>query len=189
MAEEKYNKMYDSLVTSNEDIEGLLAYGIYKRHKRNFIIKHIEEHGNRPNKDEMDNFMTFALTQLERYKKEGKDVFFLTVGEEVKKEYEKSEEHKRLVDKVVAAAQSEFGKIEKSYEGTVDKIVSKHSFRWYSTIGLNLAATVLFSFILGLGYFLLHTSEKQTNDKMEQLMGQSAAENILPSDSIIKTLK
>lgn len=183
MAEE-YNKMYDSLVTSDDDIVGLLAYGLYKRHKRKFIITHTKKHGIRPNKDEMDSFMTSALSQLERYKKEGEDVFLRSVGSAVQQEYEKSDEHKKLVDKVVNAAQNEIGKVERTYEGVVDKIVSKHSFRWYSTIGLNLVATVLFSLILGMGYFLLHTSEKGTKDTMEQLMGQTSDEEKSPTDSI-----
>lgn len=182
MAEE-YNKMYDSLVTSDDDIVGLLAYGLYKRHKRSFIINHTRKHGSRPNQEEMENFMTSASSQLERYKKDGEDVFLRSVGKAVQQEYEKSDEHKRLVDKVVAAAQSEIGRVERSYEGAVDKIVSKHSFRWYSTIGLNLIATVLFSLILGLGYFLLHTSEKGTNDAMKQLIGQSSTEIVLQPDS------
>ena len=182
MAEE-YNKMYDSLVSSDDDIIGLIAYGIYKRHKRKFIINHTKAHGIRPNDKEMENFMTSALSQLDRYKKEGQDIFLSSVGNAVQKEYEKSEEHKKLVDKVISAAQNEIGKIEKSYEGAVDKIVSKHSFRWYSTIGLNLVATVLFSLILGMGYFLLHTSEKGTKDTMEQLMGQTSDETKLPTDS------
>ena len=111
-------------------------------------------------------------------------MFVRSVGNAVQQEYEKSEEHKKLVDKVVSAAQSEIRKVEKSYEGAVDKIVSKHSFRWYSTIGLNLVATVLFSLILGMGYFLLHTSEKGTKDVMEQLMGQTSDEVKLQTDSV-----
>ncbi len=180
----EYNKMYDSLVSSDDDIEGLLAYGLYKRHKRAFIINHTKEHGTRPDDKEMENFMTSALSQLERYKKEGREVFLQCVGDGVRKEHEKSDEHKKLVERVVAVAQSEISRVEKSYESAVDKIVSKHSFRWYSTIGLNLVATVLFSVILGLGYFLLHTSEKGTHDTMEQLIGQTATEAGMPSDSI-----
>ena len=126
--------------------------------------------------------MTSAMSQLDRYKKEGRDIFLQCVGEGVQKEYEKSPEHKRLVDRLVAATQSEIEKVERNYDNTIEQIVSKHSFRWYSTIGLNLLATLLFSLILGIGYFLLHTSEKGTKDTMEQLMGQSVTS--MPSDSI-----
>lgn len=178
MAEE-YNKMYDRLVSSDDDIEGLLAYGLYKRHKRAFIINHTKTHGTRPDDKEMDNFMTSAMSQLDRYKKEGRDIFLQCVGEGVQKEHEKSAEHKKLVDRLVTAAQFEIEKVEHKYDSTIDQIVSKHSFRWYSTIGLNLLATLLFSLILGLGYFLLHTSEKGTNETMEQLMGQS----VIPTSS------
>ena len=181
MAEE-YNKMYDRLVSSDDDIEGLLAYGLYKRHKRAFIINYTRTHGTRPDDKEMDNFMTSAMSQLDRYKKEGRDIFLQCVGEGVQKEYEKSPEHKRLVVRLVAATQSEIEKVERNYDNTIEQIVSKHSFRWYSTIGLNLLATLLFSLILGIGYFLLHTSEKGTKDTMEQLMGQSVTS--MPSDSL-----
>ena len=174
--------MYDRLVSSDDDIEGLLAYGLYKRHKRAFIINYTRTHGTRPDDKEMDNFMTSAMSQLDRYKKEGRDIFLQCVGEGVQKEYEKSPEHKRLVDRLVAATQSEIEKVERNYDNTIEQIVSKHSFRWYSTIGLNLLATLLFSLILGIGYFLLHTSEKGTKDTMEQLMGQSVTS--MPSDSI-----
>lgn len=181
MAEE-YNKMYDSLVSTNNDIEGLLAYGLYKRHKRAFIIKYTKTHGTRPNDKEMENFMTSALSQLDRYKQEGREIFLQCVGEGVQKEHEKSAEHMRLVDRLVTATQSEIEKVERKYDSTIDRIVSKHSFRWYSTIGLNLLATLLFSLILGIGYFLLHTSEKGTNKTMEDLMGQSVTS--MPFDSI-----
>ena len=181
MAEE-YNKMYDKLVSSDDDIEGLLAYGLYKRHKRAFIISHTRKHGTRPDDMEMENFMTFALSQLERYKKEGREIFLQSVGEGVQREREKSAEHKKLVDRLVTAAQVEIEKVERKYDSTIDQIVSKHSFRWYSTIGLNLLATLLFSLILGIGYFLLHTSEKGTNETMEKLMGQTVTS--MPSDSI-----
>lgn len=181
MAEE-YNKIYDRLVSSDNDIEGLLAYGLYKRHKRAFIINYTSTHGTRPDDKEMDNFMTSAMSQLDRYKKEGRDIFLQCVGEGVQKEHEKSAEHKRLVDRLVTAAQIEIEKVEHKYDSTIEQIVSKHSFRWYSTIGLNLLATLLFSLILGIGYFLLHTSEKGTKDTMEQLMEQSVTS--MPSDSI-----
>lgn len=181
MAEE-YNKMYDRLVSSDDDIEGLLAYGLYKRHKRAFIINHTKTHGSRPDDKEIENFMTSALSQLDRYKKEGRDIFLQCVGESVQKEHEKSAEHKRLVDRLVTAAQLEIEKVEHNYDSNIEQIVSKHSFRWYSTIGLNLLATLLFSLILGVGYFLLHTSEKGTKDTMDQLMGQSVTS--MPSDSI-----
>lgn len=184
MAKEKeYNSMYDSLVSSDDDIEGLLAYSIYKRYKRKFIISHKEKNGTDPNDKEIGDFMTSAFCHLDSYRKEGQEVFFHCVGNCVREELAKSDEHKKLVEKLVDATQTEIGKVEKKYDETISKIVLKHTFRWYSTVGLNLLATISFSIILGVGYFLLQTSERETGDTMKKLMGKSMTE--IPSDSIL----
>lgn len=45
--ENQYNYIYEKLVTSEDDVLGLIAYGMYKQHKIEFISK-IKEDNNNP---------------------------------------------------------------------------------------------------------------------------------------------
>ena len=48
----KYNYIYEKLVTANDDVLGLIAYGIYKQHKIEFITKIKEEQHRDPTEEE-----------------------------------------------------------------------------------------------------------------------------------------
>ena len=52
----KYNFIYSKLVLAEDDVVGLIAYGIYKKHKIEFINKIKDEKGREPNDDECDSF-------------------------------------------------------------------------------------------------------------------------------------
>lgn len=181
MSEDNYNKMYDQLVSSDDDISGLLAYCLYKRHKRDFIIKYKNEHGNPPSDKEMEGFMTSAFAQIKRYKTEGEDVFVKSVGIAVQRKLEEGHEYKKIFSTITKTAQEKISKIEELYKTDIEEIVTRHTHGCWKTIWLNLAATVIFSSFLGLGYFLLHTSETRTNDAMDHIMRSSDKEQIVSS--------
>ena len=45
MNKQHYNNIYSKLVLSECDVEGMIAYCTYKRHKIEFITEYKEQHG------------------------------------------------------------------------------------------------------------------------------------------------
>lgn len=64
---DKYNKILEFYVESQDgdlDIVGLIAYSLYKRQKRDWIVKHrLENDGNRPTSEEIDAVTNTYLTE------------------------------------------------------------------------------------------------------------------------------
>lgn len=57
------------------DIESLVAYALYKQHKREWCVEYEIEHGTQPSSDEKLRFAKSVSTptQLERYRKDARD--------------------------------------------------------------------------------------------------------------------
>lgn len=58
----QYNYIYEKLVTSEDDVLGLIAYGMYKQHKIEFISK-IKEDNNRESQRNMNIIRSLPLRQ------------------------------------------------------------------------------------------------------------------------------
>ncbi len=46
--QDHYSKAFETFVEHEADIVGLLAYSLYKQRKRDWVVKHKEDHENRP---------------------------------------------------------------------------------------------------------------------------------------------
>jgi hypothetical protein len=59
----------------NSDIESLVAYALYKQHKREWCVEYEIEHGAQPSPEEKLRFAKSVSTptQLERYRKDARD--------------------------------------------------------------------------------------------------------------------
>ena len=71
------NPMFDLLAgEGNEDIEGLVAYALYKRHKRIWATQIRAQHDRDPTDNEKNGFATSISThdQCERYRKDAQDI-------------------------------------------------------------------------------------------------------------------
>lgn len=70
------NPLFELLVGDSNDIEGLAAYALYKRHKRQWAHNFRTRLGREPTSDEEKNFAQGAATadQLERYRKDAQDI-------------------------------------------------------------------------------------------------------------------
>lgn len=181
---EDYNKMYDRLVSSDDDFIGLMAYVMYKREKRNFIIQHKLKKFRQPNEAEMDDFMTFAATRIDSYKKEGADFYFKCVGSAVQNRLEQNREYENNISNIaniVESADQRLEDIERSFNEH-EKLLIKRTYNKKITILLNLAGTALFSALLAVGYIYLHTSERNTSAFMDHLT-KSQKELVVSSDS------
>lgn len=57
------NFIYEKLVTSGDDLVGLIAYGIYKKYKIEFITKIKENQGRKPTDEECQTFYAASTTE------------------------------------------------------------------------------------------------------------------------------
>ncbi|MEG3662092.1 hypothetical protein [Celeribacter halophilus] len=77
MSPQELNPLFDLLAgDDNEDIEGLVAYALYKRHKRSWATNFREKHNRAPSSDEERGFAESNATedQLERYRMDAQDI-------------------------------------------------------------------------------------------------------------------
>lgn len=152
MSEQHYNFIYSKLVSSEDDIEGMIAYSIYKRHKIEFITNYKEQHdGTAPSDKDLESFIISSTTdsQLEKYKECAGSL---------------------LSETVMSMAGDHIDHYEDDMLRDYQKYIKKCLPSSGKTILLNMVATLLFSLILGIGYFILSTSEKKTKDNTEQFM-------------------
>ena len=72
----KYNFIYEKLVTSDDDLTGLIAYGIYKKHKIEFIAKIKDEESRNPTDEECQSFFIASSTesQLKKYRDQAETI-------------------------------------------------------------------------------------------------------------------
>lgn len=90
----QYSFIYTKLVKSDEDLVGLIAYGIYKRHKIEFIKGIQEQFKREPTDEECNSFFISSTTdsQLKKYRNDAEsllsEVVVNTTAEELDR-YEK----------------------------------------------------------------------------------------------------
>jgi hypothetical protein len=63
-AQPRYNRIYESLVTADDDLVGMIAYALYKQSKREWLLSFEADNGVRPNVNDIDAYVR-AQTQFE----------------------------------------------------------------------------------------------------------------------------
>lgn len=53
-----YNTVYETLVQRDDDLVGLIAYALYKQHKRDWLIAHHQKLGRSPSEQELGAYLT-----------------------------------------------------------------------------------------------------------------------------------
>ena len=78
----KYNFIYEKLVESEDDLVGLIAYGIYKKHKIEYITRIKEEQKREPTDEECRSFFVASTTssQLEKYRNQAENMLLEMAG-------------------------------------------------------------------------------------------------------------
>lgn len=72
---DRFNKIFQRLVRDPDDLVGLVAYGIYKQEKRDWIIRHRNEYSRRPSDDEVRSFNShYSDMALERFRNEAESM-------------------------------------------------------------------------------------------------------------------
>jgi len=147
------NFIYSELVQSDDDLVGLVAYGIYKRHKIEFIEKFKRENNRPPYDSECKAFFasSTAPSQLSKYRNEAEDLLVDMVMNSTKEELERARQE-----------------IQADYQRNLKAVLPSN----IKTVLLSLAGTVVFSIILGISALLLATSEKSTQELSNQIVEQ-----------------
>ena len=165
----KYNFIYDKLVTAEDDVVGLIAYGIYKKHKIEFITKIKEEQQREPTEEECRSFFAASTTssQLDNYRNQAETMLSETVG--------------NIANEELAHHEAE---MLRNYKKEISSCIPSN----WKTFGVSILAgvisTVLFSVIAGMFYFIGETSDRDNRDKTKEIMEAiQVAVSSTPTDS------
>ncbi len=166
-----YNFIFKQLVQGKNDLVGLIAYGIYKQHKIEFIeFYKAENDGQDPSEDACK---TFAMTSC---------------AESAINQYRETAES-LLQQLTLTAAREEINAFEadmlKQYRSEISSALSEgkdaclrdfgkeikaHIPGWWSSFGASLAGAFVFAILLYIGFLLGSTSEKNTVERVSSLV-------------------
>lgn len=151
MAEKQYNYIYSKLVSSPEDVIGLLAYSIYKQHKIEFIEDFKKKKGSAPTDADIENFIMSSVTQsqLEKYKESANAILSETVAD---------------------AVQDEMERMSFDFQNAIEPVVKKHSYSWFKTISLNIVGSFVFSVLLVIFFLFGYTTESGLRKKTKAVI-------------------
>jgi hypothetical protein len=135
------NRAYEQLVSSDEDLIGLIAYALYKKDKRDFCIGWQEQHGSPPQSDHLKAFSASVLTL-------GQQLRYRTAARDMIDAYAKtvSDAEKPLIEKSA---------VTERFEQAAHRV--EESVRWYRQIPAGIVAglviaIVFIAVIAALGY-------------------------------------
>jgi len=77
-----FDEAYDTFVKTDEDVEGLLAYAIFKRHELRWLKQHVSDNAKNPTPSETATFIKAAITSESQYRTEAADAL-IAFAEEV----------------------------------------------------------------------------------------------------------
>jgi len=92
----EFDEAYATFVDTDADIEGLLAYAIYKRHELRWLSQHVSDNGKKPTPSEYATFVKSAITSEHQYLTESADALIAFAEEVV--EGRRPEIEKRAVE-------------------------------------------------------------------------------------------
>lgn len=151
----KYNFIYKELVTAEDDLVGLIAYGIYKKHKIEFITKIKKEYDREPNEGECQSFFAASTTesQLKNYRSQAETLLSEMVGNIANEELARYE-----------------GEMLRNYKQEITSCLPSNKQTFWISIGTGILSTLLFTVIAGIFYFIGETSDRSTRVKTKELM-------------------
>lgn len=166
------NFIYSKLVRDDDDIIGMVAYGIYKKHKIEFIESISKEYGRHPNNEEWHAFSLASNTtsQLNKYISQAETILASFVmdsaGEQIK-----SAERQML----------------EQYQANIKAVLPSNT----KTVLLSILGSFIFSAVITIALILGAFSEKgksdMINDVIENVKYQELNKNLTnDSLSIIK---
>lgn len=153
----RYNFIYEKLVIATDDVLGLIAYGIYKQHKIEFITKIKKEQQREPTQEECDTFFAASTTdsQLQNYRRQAETLLSETVGNIANEELKHYEEQ-----------------MLRNYKKEIKDSIPSPWANFTLSVVAGVVSTLLFAIIAGIFYFIGETSDRSNKERTQELMEQ-----------------
>lgn len=166
-----YNFIYEKLVKTEDDLVGLIAYGIYKKHKIEFITKIKKEQQREPTYDECKSFITASTTvsQLQHYRIQAETLLSETVATIANEELVRYE-----------------NEMLRNYKKEISSCIPSNMKSFVLSIFAGVVSTLLFLIIAGIFYFIGETSDRSNRIKTIKTMETIQSASSSSSDSIVK---
>lgn len=169
------HRMYSNTVQSDDDIIGLVAYGLYKKHKIEFFNKVRKDKGGaEPSESEIAAFIQAASTesQIKTYRDQAERILMDVVANVTEEQIQQTS--REMLE---------------SYETKISNAVKKETPSWYNTVLLNIVGTFAFSLIITLIFVIGNFSERSTKsiaDKVVSILNTETSEKTapVPTDTI-----
>lgn len=170
------HRMYSNIVQSDDDIIGLVAYGLYKKHKIEFFNKVRKDKGGaEPSESEIASFIQAASTesQIKTYQDQAERILMDVVANVTEEQIQQTS--REMLE---------------SYETKISNAVKKETPSWIKTVGLNVLGTFAFSLLITLIVIIGNFSERGTKsiaDKVVSILNAEASEkaSVAPNDTIM----
>ena len=148
--------MYSLIVKDDDDIIGLVAYALYKRHKIEFFnAARKANDGAEPSREAIIAFIQGASTesQINNYRDQAGSI---------------------LMDVVVNVTEEQIRQASdemlQNYEAKISEAVKRQTPNWVTTVGLNILGTFLFSVIITIVFIVGNFSERGTKSIADQVV-------------------
>lgn len=181
-----YNYIFRDLVHDENDLVGLIAYGLYKKHKIEFIESFkAENSGQDPSEDDCKAFAMVSCTQssLKHYRATAESLLqqiTLTAAREEINSFE---------DDMLRQYRSEISLAIKSDRNDTltafARVVRKNQPGWWSSVIASVVGAFAFSVFVYIGYWLGSTSEQNTVKLISNTIESIANAN--NTDSIVSS--
>ncbi len=162
----QFNFIYSQLVRANDDLVGLIAYGIYKKQKIEFIEKMKSDTGHDPTEAECQAFYSTSTTdsQLKYYRTQAETMISETISSIAQEELTNFERE-----------------MHKNYQSEIKSCIPSNWSSFGFSVLAGVISTLVFTVIAGIFYFIGETSDRNNRDKIK-----SAIENVQdgPADSL-----
>lgn len=130
----RFNFIYEKLVQGEDDVVGLLAYGLYKKDKIEHIKRIKDKKGQDPNEEELEHFHESSEAHIENYR---------TRAIQLSRDFLQNV----LVDRVA--------EIEAEHDQKLSAEVRNLKARWWPSIMQSFLGAILFAFCIGVAFFVI----------------------------------
>lgn len=168
-SKKRYNYIFSKLVESDNDLVGLVAYGIYKKHKIEFLLGFKEKHRREPDENECEVFFLTSTTetQLAKYKYEALNLISEIVSDTTSEEIRKAESE-MLID----------------YQSKIGSVLDGKLPSNAKTFFIGLSGSLVGAFILGVLSVLFYIFGLTTDNANKALI-ENKAKNIQKSIIVV----
>lgn len=146
MSSPTYNFIYSKLVAAPDDLVGLIAYGLYKREKIEFIARFKDDHSNDPTDADLAIFHSLTNTdsRRENYRSQAEGIL--------------ASFSNKMLEEIT-------GKIQDEYEDTLIEELKKAQPFWRG-VGQNLVSSVATLAIIALFFFIIWSMRFGVSDTL-----------------------